>query len=95
MTNHITAPPDHSVAKALALQIERLFRDRPVDNNPSETLTALMVSIGGELLSIDCDDCRKVAARNVKKALPGIIRDALALARERPANEPPTSDHVH
>ena len=70
--------PDLSAAQALALQIEQLFRNRPVDNDHSETLTALMISIGGELLSIDCDDCRKLAARNVKKMLPGVIASALA-----------------
>jgi hypothetical protein len=95
MTDYRTAQADLSVAEALALQIEWLFRNRPVDQNPSETLTALMISIAGELVSIDCDDCRKLAARNIKKELPGMIADALALASERFANEPPASDHVH
>jgi hypothetical protein len=95
MTDHRTAPPDLSVAEALALQIERLFRDRPIDQDHGETLSALMLSIGGELVSIECRECRKLAARSVELELPGIITSALVSASERFADEPPTSDHVH
>jgi hypothetical protein len=94
MTDHRTAPPDLSVAEALALQIERLFRDRPIDQDHGETLTALMLSIGGELVSIKCRECRKLAARSVEIELPSIIAGALA-ASEQFHQEPPSGGHVH
>ena len=43
---------------------------------PEEALFALLYAIGAVLSSIECPDCRKVAARCVKKGLPSIIARA-------------------
>ena len=43
---------------------------------PVEALLALLYAIGGVLASIECPDCRKSAARCLKKGLPSIIARA-------------------
>ena len=44
--------------------------------DPAEALLALLYAIGGVLASIECRDCRKLAARCLKKGLPSIIARA-------------------
>ena len=63
---------------------------------PGEALLALLYAIGAVLASIECPDCRKSAARCVKKGLPSVI----ARAERTPAaglscGDYPSNDRVH
>ena len=63
---------------------------------PDEALLALLYAIGGVLASIECPDCRKAAARFLKKGLPRII----ARAERTPAaglscGDYSNSDRIH
>ena len=85
---------DLSAAETLALQFEELACSRLDRPDHSTILTAFMVSIGAELSSIECCDCRKLAAQDIKRMLPGVIASALAAASERFANVP-LAGHAH
>lgn len=63
-------------AEAFALQIEGLTKENP-ELTQGEVLMACLMVIGDALASIQCRDCRRLTAKNVKKTLPQEIAHAL------------------
>jgi hypothetical protein len=54
---------------------------------PGEIIMACMFVIAHTIGSIDCHDCRKVAARTIGKALPCLMQAAMAQATGQPASQ--------
>ena len=79
--------PERGAVEGLTLQIEEVLFSKESELSPGEILTALMIAIGGELAAIECRDCRKQAARNVKK----LISSVVALALTAPSELEPTT----
>jgi hypothetical protein len=64
-------------ADTLALQIEDVIKRDP-ELTHGEILLACMIAIGSTLHSIQCRDCRRLAAKYVKKEMPSLTMAALA-----------------
>ena len=77
----MTSDHEHSAAivENLAQEIWTTIAEFTITKGgcePAEALLALLYAIGGVLASIECRDCRKSAARCLKKGLPSIIARA-------------------
>jgi hypothetical protein len=77
---------DEAVIDALVVQIGEVI-DRNSEATQSEILMACMLVITTVVGSIDCRDCRKVAAREIRKMLPQLMQTAMAIMTGQPASQ--------
>lgn len=86
---HIVDEPRDDVIEDLILKIERVFRADKTLTHP-EVLTALMITVGGALMTIRCPGCRAFAMRYVRS----VATDFEAQDASNNA-EPSPSSYVH
>jgi hypothetical protein len=61
------------------LQIEEIINQDP-ELTRGEIMLACMTVLGSIVSSIQCRDCRRLAAKSIKKLMPRIITEALVQA---------------
>lgn len=84
---------DETRVTALAEKIAGLM-PRKSAGHFSEGLMALMRVLAREVAAIDCPQCRKLAAEQVKQRMPEHLRQGLDFAAQLDAAGRPTS-HMH